>query len=274
MSRQISCLSCFWHGIGSTILANPKNLLALIEQLCYVLVTETLICTLNVVKSRIVFLLLGLLGVALVPASFANLLNVSLDFPKISFVSQDSSAINYNASSQLFSVTAIPTTVLFNNGETPRVITGAKNFQIQAIIDNSGNLIGGAGGDDFSLSGSVTEGANTYSGLLLTGGVSGFGFLASGASSLYDFRFSPTAGALFNLFHGNISVQLISEISTFNGDFRTDFHGTAKGSAGSESIPDRANTFVLSGIACLALALFAFRARIQAPILQVVRRNK
>jgi hypothetical protein len=225
------------------------------------------------VKCRII-LLLGLFGVAVVPTSFANLLNVSPDFPKIGFVSQDSSALNYSASSQLFSVNATPTTVLFNNGEPPRVITGTKNFQIQILVDNAGTLIGGAGGDDFSLSGTVMEGANTYSGLLLTGGVMGSGFLEGGASDLYDFRFSPTAGALIGLFPGNIGVQLVSETSTFNGDFTTDFNGTAKGTAGSENIPDKANTFVLSGLVCLGLVVFSRRTKTPARMLQVVRRNQ
>ncbi len=220
------------------------------------------------------FLLLGLFGVAAVPSSFADLLNVSLDFPKISFVSQDSSALNYSASGQLFSVNATPATVLFNSGELPRVITGTKNFQIQILVDNTGALIGGTGGDDFSLSGTVTEGANTYSGLLLTGGVTGFGFLDGGASDLYDFRFSPTAGALISLFTGDISVQLVSETSTFDGDFTTDFNGTAKGTAGSESIPDKTNTLILSAIACFGLVVFARGTRTPARILQVVRRNR
>jgi hypothetical protein len=101
------------------------------------------------------------------------------------------------------------------------------------MVDNTGALVGGVPGNDFSLSGTVTEGTNTYSGVLLTGEVTGFGFLESGGTDLYDLQFTPTGGALAGLICGDIGVQVTSGASTFNNDFTTNFNGQAKGTVGA-----------------------------------------
>jgi hypothetical protein len=168
-----------------------------------------------------------------VSSSLAGLLNVTLTFPKISYNNAGVSALNYTASNQLFSISATPTTVLFANGESPKVISGTKSLQIRVVVDNTGALVGGVPGNDFSLSGTVTEGTNTYSGVLLTGEVTGFGFQESGGTDLYDLRFTPTGGALAGLICGDIGVQVTSGASTFNNDFTTNFNGQAKGTVGA-----------------------------------------
>jgi hypothetical protein len=168
-----------------------------------------------------------------VSSSYAGLLNVTLTFPKISYNNVSVSALNYTPTNQLLSISATPTTVLFANAEPPRVISGTKSLQIQIKVDNTGALVGGVPGNDFSLSGTVTEGTNTYSGVLLTGEVTGFGFLESGDTDLYDLQFTPTGGALAGLLCGDIGVQVTSGTSTFNNDFTTNFHGQAKGTVGA-----------------------------------------
>ncbi len=188
-------------------------------------------------KNRIMCVVLALAGMTLASSSFASLLNVGLTFPKIGYVSQTAFAVNYTASNQLYTVSATPSTVLFANAQPPRVITGAHSLKIQIQVDNTGALVGSApgdGGNDLVLTGTVTMGTNIYSGVLLTGQVFGFGFLESGATDLYDFRFTPTGGALAGLFCGDVSVQLVSEASTFNNDFTVSFNGSAKGTIGSE----------------------------------------
>ena len=168
-----------------------------------------------------------------VSSSFAGLLNVTLTFPKISYNNAGVSALNYNASNQLFSISATPTFVTFANAESPKIISGTKSLQIRIMVDNTGALVGGVPGNDFSLSGTVTEGTNTYSGVLLTGEVTGFGFLESGGTDLYDLQFTPTGGALAGLICGDIGVQVTSGASTFNNDFTTNFNGQAKGTVGA-----------------------------------------
>jgi hypothetical protein len=182
-------------------------------------------------KQRIVLVMLATM--TCVSSSFAGLLNVTLTFPKISYNNAGVSALNYNASNQLFSISATPTFVTFANAESPKIISGTKSLQIRIMVDNTGALVGGVPGNDFSLSGTVTEGTNTYSGVLLTGEVTGFGFLESGGTDLYDLQFTPTGGALAGLICGDIGVQVTSGASTFNNDFTTNFNGQAKGTVGA-----------------------------------------
>jgi hypothetical protein len=183
-------------------------------------------------------------NVAMATSSFAALLDVGLTYPKATFDSVAANAVNYTYTGPtgLFSISASPSTMLFANAEPPGVISGTKNFQIQILVDNTGALVGGGGvaGDDLTLTGTVTEGANTYTGVLLTGQAIGFGYLYGPSASEYDFRFTPNGGQLASLFSGNISVEVVSENSTFNNDFTTNFGGQAKGTLGSEttSVPE------------------------------------
>jgi hypothetical protein len=181
-------------------------------------------------------------NVAMATSSFAALLDVGLTYPKAAFDSVAANAVDYTYTGPtgLFSISVTPTAVLFANGEPLRMISGTKNLQIQILVDNTGALVGGVAGDDLTLAGAVTEGANTYTGVLLTGEVTGFGFLESGQTDLYDLRFRPTGGALAGLFPGDIAVQVTSEFSTFNNDFTVNFDGQAKGTLGSEttSVPE------------------------------------
>ncbi len=132
----------------------------------------------NIMKQRT--MLVTLAAMMWVSSSFASLLNVTLTFPKISCNNALAFALNYTPTNQLLSISATPTTMLFANAEPPRLISGTKSLQIQIMVDNTGTLVGSApgdGGNDLVLSGTVTEGTNTYSGVLLTGTVTGFGFL-------------------------------------------------------------------------------------------------
>jgi hypothetical protein len=175
--------------------------------------------------------------------SFAALLGVNVRYPLVSHQNTGTNAVTYvtyTSVNYLFSVTSPPSSVQFSSSETPRPITGTKSLTINILVDNAGNLIGGVpanGGNDFTLSGTVTRGTNTYSGVLLTGTVTAFGFYGSGASSQYDLRFTATGGALFGFFScGDIGVTVASPLSTFTGSFSTNFHGSSKGVVGLEDL--------------------------------------
>ncbi|MGD0017619.1 MAG: Ig-like domain-containing protein [Verrucomicrobiia bacterium] len=180
-----------------------------------------------------------------VPQSFADLLNVSLGYPRIAYDSANPFAVNYTASNQLFSVGATANVIVFAKAGTPINISGTSNLQIQIKVDNTGVLVGGVEGDDLLVSGTVAQVVggvtNTYSGVLLTGEVTGFGFFppvaGESSGSLYDFRFTVTGGALSNFFScGNISVKLDSNNSTFTGNFATNFNGWADGYVALENL--------------------------------------
>jgi hypothetical protein len=192
-------------------------------------------------KTLMRFAIIIAASVVVASSSFATLLNVSPTFPEISYNNASVYALAYTPSNQLFTISATPTSVLFSGTGAPKLISGTKSLHIQILVDNTGALVGSApsdGGNDLVLSGTVTAViggvTNTYSGVLLTGQVFGFGFLESGATDLYDLRFTPTGGPLAALFCGNISVQVTSGLSTFNNDFTTNFNGEAKGTIGSE----------------------------------------
>ncbi|HTS19818.1 MAG TPA: HYR domain-containing protein [Verrucomicrobiae bacterium] len=197
-------------------------------------------------KHTVAFCVSAIVGLTLVAASsLAGLLGVNIAiYPRVVYTTTSASAITYTASNQLFTVTAPPTSIQFSSTQAPVLISGTKSLSISVKVDNSGNLIGGVpanGGNDFVLSGTVkvvTGGVtNTYTGVLLTGAVTGFGFEAEGATSLYDFRFNPNGGALLGYFScGDIGVQVTSGGSTFTGSFSVNFNGQAKGTAGLEDL--------------------------------------
>ena len=167
---------------------------------------------------------------------------MNLSYPKITYNNVGTTALTYNATSQLFSVNASPLAVSFSSTEGPRPVTGVKSLQIHALVDNTGALVGGLpGGNDLTLSGTLTRVVgnvtNKYSGVLLTGQVVQFGFQHGNDLDQYDFRFTPTGGALVALFANcEISVVLASENSTFAGNFNVNFNGQARGTVGPEDV--------------------------------------
>jgi len=133
-----------------------------------------------------------------------------------------------------FDINATP--LRFFTGSALSNILVPRDMDIHILVDTSGNLVGGTPGDDLSISGTILNPdgdpmtADGVSGVLLTGEVSGFGYLESGATDQFDFRFTPTGGALLSYFVGrDIYVFTSSEHSSFNDDFTTNFTGGAKG---------------------------------------------
>jgi hypothetical protein len=107
---------------------------------------------------------------------------------------------------------------------------------LSIVVDDSGNLVGGGSGEDFELKGEVeidTDGDGTpeqFSGILLSGEVEKFGFEDREVDDRYDFVFTTTGGELAGLFGSAFGVTTVSEHSSFDGSFVSDFGGGAKGS--------------------------------------------
>ena len=148
--------------------------------------------------------------------------------------------MSYDSTSTAFVADATPLIWVEMSGGTPRFVTGAADFDLNILVDNSGNLIGGVPGDDLVVTGDIDLDGDTVvdvSGVLLTGEVTGFGFMESGTTDEYDFLFTVTGGALASFFaDGQIGVDMTSENSTFTGSFEQNFNGLAKGTLGL--IPD------------------------------------
>lgn len=166
-----------------------------------------------------------------------TLLGVAPAFPVIAY---DSNGVaQYDAGTTAFNINATPLVFKASLAAFPRAITNPRDVEIHILVDHTGNLIGGTAGDDLvvagnlDLDGNALTTADNLSGVLLTGEVSGFGFLEVGATDQFDFRFTPTGGALLPFWNGkDIGMTTTSEHSTFNNDFSVNFGGGAKGNIG------------------------------------------
>jgi hypothetical protein len=215
---------------------------------------EKAVKRLNLQKATILAGLVLGLGVS-APAT-TNLLNMPVTFPLLSY--DNGGTTSYDANTDAFRVDAFPIAIRVNAASPPRFITppvgAAEFFTISIVVDGAGNLVGGGGGDDLSIFGSVDLNGDTIvdaAGSLLTGRVTGFGFQNNGTTDLFDFTFVVTGGALAQFFAPNVAVGLQSERSTFANSFQVSFGGGAKGTLGS-TIPEPAS-LVLFGAGVLGL---------------------
>jgi SdrD B-like domain/Prealbumin-like fold domain len=147
--------------------------------------------------------------------------------------------INYDANTDTLAIDATP--FLFWQSALdipPGFFTANPDLKINIHIDDTGALVGGVPGDDLVISGDVDVNDDfiaDYSGVLLTGEVTQFGYEDSGTTTdTYDFRFTLTGGQLASYFAGkDIGVTTSSENSTFVGTFTADFSGRTKGQVGA-----------------------------------------
>ena len=105
----------------------------------------------------------------------------------------------------------------------------ARSQSLQATLDSSGNLVNDPG-NSYKLYGSVTVNGQTYSGLLLQGTPTGFGWAPPNPStptmSVYDLNMTITGGLLQQAYGGSAYMRVIAETnSTFNGTFDQSFLG-------------------------------------------------
>ena len=170
-----------------------------------------------------------------------TLLGVAPENPLINF-NGTAGVTEYDATTDTFTVTAKPTSIQFTNGGPTQTVFAPKSFTLQFKVDDGGNFAGGVAGPDLVITGDVSDGVNTHTGVLLTGEVTAFGYLNSGPNDQYDMLLVPTGGLLmnpppatpwidFNL--DDLVVSLVSNDSTFNGLFTESFGGTAEGVVGT-----------------------------------------
>ena len=178
-----------------------------------------------------------LMALAMPGTSTAALLNNTLNNPLIGYDNQGTTT--YDAGTDVFLVDASPLSLQVVMGGAPVVITPIPGlgdaFIINITVDNTGALTGGAPGDDLLVVGEVTlPSGDFFSGVLLTGEVSGFGHQDSGGpTDSFDFTFNANGGLLAHLYPAEVAVTLSSEGSTFAGSFIVDFAGGAKGTLGA-----------------------------------------
>ena len=75
---------------------------------------------------------------------------------------------------------------------------------------------------------------NTYTGTLLTGEITQFGYRELGSTDRFELRFVATGGVIAGKFAGkDIGLVITAESSTFGNSFASDFASTAKITMGS-----------------------------------------
>jgi hypothetical protein len=178
-------------------------------------------------------------------SAFAALLGVQPAYPAITFTKASNMSPPYSATfdpvSGIFSVTAAPVAYRWTTSLPPVSVMGDKSISIRIHLDGNGQPIPNTPGDGIVVTGHIEAGSTSCSGVLLTGSITAFGFAHSQSSSptttdSYDFRFTPTGGALISQYNvsplHDIGVTMISENSTFTGNFTGSFQGDAKGTIG------------------------------------------
>ncbi len=168
----------------------------------------------------------------------AALLEIEPLNPILAF--NNTGTIMYAEASDQLSVRATPLSFQQNAGDLPGLIFEPGSFEIDAIIDAAGELIGGVPGDDLVVTGAVDLNGDLVAdetGVLLTGEIIAFGCLDTGTMvDKYDFKFAITGGLLASFYDSaavELGVTLTSENSDFEDDFTVDFGGGAKGNLGA-----------------------------------------
>lgn len=151
-------------------------------------------------------------------------------------------SLTYSAATHNFDAVGAPMSIILSTSpfNAPQVMAPS-SFDLHIKVDSSGNLQGsGAGTNDLVVTGSIDVDGNgtvDYSGVLLTGKVTAFGWEDSADvnGDKFDFRFSVTGGALAPTFFTgkDIGVAMSVENSTFNGTFGQDFSALVKGNVGA-----------------------------------------
>jgi hypothetical protein len=129
-------------------------------------------------------------------------------------------------------------------------------------VDSSGNFSGGVSGIDLTISGTFTYNNIVYSGVLLTGEVTNFGWqnIPGTKYALFDLTFDSTGGVLQGFYagSGNKGVDIFSsEISNFTGNWNVS-HSGFKVKHDTAPVPEP-STFLLFGIGVVGIVFIRKR---------------
>lgn len=188
----------------------------------------------------------------------ADLIGLNLGLPDI--FSDQTGTYAYTASDGLFTSTATAVTITFDGVNLIPITDGIYN--VSFYVDNAGNFSGGLLG--LEISGAFTYAGKDYSGRLVAGEVTNFGWttVPPAGYGIFDFTFEFTNGALSPFYAANNNQGgdiTFSESNTFTGDWTVDHGGSAKHD--TAPIPE-ASTLLLFGGGLSGLLFFARKKRL------------
>jgi hypothetical protein len=189
-----------------------------------------------VARASLVLALATLLGFGSSRRAAADLIrpNATQAFPDIQGNIVGTQTYTYNSTTQTgtFQVNNAPVLMAIGPQTTNEYFvtdtaSQIRSQSIQVKLDSSGNLLNDAG-NSFSMYGSVTIGNQTFSGLLLQGTPTAFGFDPHpGSLPHYDMNVTLTGGSLKTLYGPDAYVSIITETNnTFTGSFAQTFQAS------------------------------------------------
>lgn len=116
-------------------------------------------------------------------------------FPQFTYDS--TGVVNYSPTTEVFDLTATPLSFQTSATSSSLRVLDGRSLAIQIHVDNSGNLLV-MPGDGLTVTGAVTVNSQAYTGTLLTGTITDFGFIHGSSQSIdtYYFRFRPVDGSI------------------------------------------------------------------------------